>query len=139
MNHGSNVKKQMELVSEFSYILKPSPIGGIGVFATHDIPSGTLVFTAPFKFAIRKVKDVPAEFIKYCIFLSDEECMAPERFDRMEIGWYINHSDKPNIAKNAENKTVVVRDIKAGDEFVCDYNKLNEPDHLKESYYWPPK
>jgi SET domain-containing protein len=125
--------------TEFSFILKPSPIGGIGVFATHDIPAGKQAFSGQFSPRKMAIKDVHADFLKYCIFVNDEECLCPERFDRMEIGWFLNHSDKPNIAKNAEGLTIAVRDIKAGDEILCDYNQLNEPDHLKEAYYWQPK
>ena len=135
--------------SEFSFMLQPSPLGGIGVFATHDIPAGTHLFNQNFEIRTLKVKDVPAALLKYCIYISDEECLCPERFDRMEIGWYINHSSTPNIArknrvsnaeavKNIKERTVhAVRDIKAGDEILIDYNSLDEPEHMKEDYYKP--
>lgn len=128
-------------------MLKPSPLGGIGVFATHDIPAGTLLFNRDFELRTLKVKDIPKPLLPYCIYLNDEECLCPERFDRMEIGWYINHSSKPNIArrnkvsnaqavKDLKARTVhTTRDIKAGEEILIDYNSLNEPDHLKEAYY----
>ncbi|MGE3534843.1 MAG: SET domain-containing protein [Parachlamydiales bacterium] len=135
--------------SEFSFMLQPSPLGGVGVFATHDIPAGTLLFNQNFELRTMKVKDVPAALLKYCIYISDEECLCPERFDRMEIGWYINHSSTPNIArknrvsnaeavKNIKERTVhAVRDIKAGEEILIDYNCLDEPEHMKEDYYKP--
>lgn len=133
--------------SEFSFIVKPSPLGGVGVFATHDIPIGTQVFSPTISVKrILKVKDVPAELLKYCIYTNDEECIAPERFDRMEIGWYLNHSSTPNIAKKnllqhdqvsdrVQKPFFVIKEIKAGDEILIDYNYLNEPDHLKEDYF----
>ena len=134
--------------SEFSFILKPSTLGGIGVFATHDIPAGTQVLNLKQQLKrTLKIKDLPLSFIKYCIYISDEECICPERFDRMEIGWYINHSNTPNIAKaetitesNANNgikkhHIYTTKDIKAGDEVLIDYNYLNEPEHLKEDFY----
>lgn len=133
-------EKKMEW-TEFSFVLKPSSLGGIGVFAIHDIPVGTIKTSIHKKVTPRtmKVKEVPPELLKYCVYLSDEECHCPERFDRMEIGWYLNHSDYPNIAKNSNNETVVVRPIRAGDEVLLDYNQLNEPDHLKEAYYFNPE
>lgn len=94
-----------------------------------------------------KVKDVPTPLLQYCIYISDDECLCPERFDRMEIGWYINHSSTPNIAKknkvsnneavrNVKERIVhAIQDIKAGDEILIDYNHLDEPEHLKEDYY----
>lgn len=128
-------------------MLKPSPLGGIGVFATHDIPAGTLLFNQNFEIRTMQVKDIPKALLPYCIYLNDEECLCPERFDRMEIGWYINHSSKPNIArrnkvsnaqavKDLKARTVhAIRDIKAGEEIFIDYNSLDEPEHLKEAYY----
>lgn len=141
--------------SEFSFVLKPSPLGGVGVFATHDIPTGTLLFNQEINHTIRmlKIKDVPLEALKFCIFVNDEECLCPERFDRLEIGWYINHSDAPNVAQLHRTKFDVVKsvedlyrnrekyrfyaikDIKEGDEIVINYNELNEPEHLKEEFY----
>lgn len=133
--------------SEFSFMLKPSLLGGVGVFATHEIPKGTHLFNQDFNIRVLKVKDVPSSLLQYCIYVSDEECLCPERFDRMEIGWYINHSSTPNIARqsavsNAEavkdikKRTVhAIQDINAGDEILIDYNTLDEPEHLKECYY----
>jgi len=125
----------MTLWTEFSLILKPSPLGGIGVFLTHDYPAGMQIFSGKFSPRKMPIKMIPSEFLKYCIFLNDEECLCPERFDRMEIGWYLNHSDKPNIAKKPESYVVTLRDIKAGEEILMDYNQLNEPEHMKETFY----
>lgn len=130
-----NATKNSIESAEFSFILKPSSIAGIGVFATHDILEGTHLFKGNFFPRTMKIKNVPAAFVKYCIFLNNEECLCPERFDRMEIGWFINHSDTPNIVKIAEKTIIAVRDIKAGEEIFINYNQLNEPEHLKESYY----
>jgi SET domain-containing protein len=133
--------------SEFSFMVKPSRLGGVGVFAVHDIPAGTTVFRSDHNPRKLKINDIPEPFRQYCIYISDEECYGPERFDRMEIGWYINHSANPNIArKNAVsfNETIknptartmhALRDIKAGDEILIDYNDLDEPEHIKEDYY----
>lgn len=121
--------------TEFSCILKPSTISGIGVFAAHDIAKGAPVFTNKHPTRRMKISDVPPEFIKYCVYVSDDECIAPERFDRMTIGFYLNHSDTPNIKKISDTEAIAARDIKAGEELVMDYNQLNEPEHLKEEYY----
>lgn len=135
--------------SEFSFMLKPSPISGIGVFALHDIPAGTILCDIEFRLRILKAKGLPLELLQYCIYINDEECKCPDRFDRMEIGWFINHSSTPNIESKGivtneavNNNTYLIyapffaiKDIKAGDEILIDYNSLNEPEHLKENYY----
>lgn len=137
--------------SEFTFILEPSPLGGIGVFAAHDIPKGTILFRSDHNPRKLKVQEIPEPFRKYCVYVSDDECYGPERFDRMEIGWYINHSAKPNIGRksqvtleetvnNIEARAVhALRDIKAGDEILMDYNELGEPEYVKEDYYKPQK
>lgn len=133
--------------SEFFCVIKPSPLGGVGVFATCDIHKNTQLFTNPFKIRLLKSKDIPEEFIQYCARINDTDCLCPERFDRMEIGWYINHSFEPNIARKSVEYTAkeihrekarpfyAVRDIRAGEEILVDYTYLKEPEHLKEEFY----
>ena len=125
----------MKKWTEYTFILRPSSLGGIGVFATHDIPEGERVFSG--KTIPRKMRfaEIPEAFRKYCIYLNDDECLCPERFDRMEIGWYLNHSHHPNIMKHPDNYMVTLRVIKENEEILIDYNHLDEPEHLKEDYY----
>lgn len=133
--------------TEFSFVLKSSSIEGIGVFATHDIPAGATLLNNSFALRKLKTEDVPADLIKYCVYLNDQECLCPERFDRLETGWFINHSSTPNIARTRSEYTpdeinsnkprpfIAIKDIKAGEEILVDYNYLNEPEHLKENFY----
>lgn len=129
--------------SEFYFILKPSSLGGIGVFSVTDLPKNTIIFTSDFSPKIRLIKEVPEPFLKYCIYIDDKQCLSPERFDRMEMGWYINHSPNPNVIHDIpvtditfdRPKLIAVNDIKVGDEILINYNQLNEPEHLKEAYY----
>jgi hypothetical protein len=121
--------------TEFTFILKPSAIAGIGVFATHDLPAGIRIFSEASAARKMKISDVPSAFINYCPMVNDQECVCPEQFDRMEIRWYLNHSYQPNIKKIAEGHFVTMREIQAGEEILIDYNQFNEPEHLKEDYY----
>jgi hypothetical protein len=132
--------------SEFSFILKPSTIAGagVGVFAMHDINEGTPLFRAERNITrTLKTKDLPQEFAKYGIYEENGLCRVPERFDRMEIGWYINHSATPNIGirncpeRNGAARLYAIKNIKAGEEIVMDYNELGEPEESKEDYYKP--
>lgn len=131
--------------SEYTFILKPSTIpgAGVGIFATHDIQAGSYLSkknNSDDKIGDRKVKmkDVPSEFVKFCVYLNDHEGMIPERFDRLAIWSYLNHSFNPNIAllpNSADYYFYALRDIKAGEEIYMDYNELDEPEHLKDAYY----
>lgn len=124
-------------INEFSFILKPSTVSGVGVFATHDISKGTPLFIN-LSFKKRKVEDVPEEFHRFCIFINDYECYSPNRFDHMEIGWwYANHSNDSNIgySKDDKNTVIALKDIKKDEEIFLNYNELEEPQYLKEFYY----
>ena len=120
--------------TEFSAVLKPSAIQGVGVFTTHDIPKGTKVFS-DIKYRWYKLESIPVELRKYCHFVKEDEVLGPERFDRMEAEWFLNHSNDPNVAEIAADFWVAVKDIKTGEELLMDYNQLNELEHLKEPYY----
>lgn len=122
--------------SEFSAILKPSPISGIGVFAAQNMGISELVLP---KFSPReeKINNIPTEFLGYCIFLDEEKCLCPKEFDHMEIGWYLNHSKNPNVEKRADGNLYTIRAIEAGEEILIDYNQFEEPDHLKEFFVVP--
>lgn len=140
-------------LSEFSFELKPSPFGGIGVFATHDIPCGTEVFTGKFEARILKIEQIPPPLRKFCIYVNKQEAICPARFDRLELGWFVNHSFDPNVKADIIpsmlecadahqilhslqiRKNYTIKDIKTGDEIVIDYNTLGEPEHLKEDYF----
>jgi hypothetical protein len=141
LEKSGNESKGVDLVkwTEFSSVLKPSLVDDLGVFATHDIPSGTVLFAGR-KHKIRrlKIEDIPTELIKYCVNITNKECVCPERFDRMEIGWYINYSSTPNIAKKKRDDLLAmdeissefyaIKDIKAGDEILLDASYMTYED-----------
>ena len=65
----------------------------------------------------------------------------------MEVGWYLNHSAQPNMRiesyQDGQEEDCllyvinyhIIRDIKAGEEVLIDYNDLDEPEALKEDFY----
>ena len=121
--------------TEFSAILAPSPIEGIGVFATHDIEAGTPVMTGKCRNLKVPEEEIPFEFLKYCTDLHTGECLRPTRFDRIEIDWFLNHSFEPNVGVDSDDNYFAIRDIKAGEELLIDYNYLEEPEEEKDSFY----
>ncbi|MBP6869916.1 SET domain-containing protein [Candidatus Babeliales bacterium] len=128
----------MTQTTEFSFLLKTLPNGTISIFATHDISEGTSIFNEPFALRVMKTKDVPDAFKDYYLPLNNEECVCPEKFDRMEIGWYLNHSSNPNIEKRVErnyeniidflqaNSFYAIKNIKAGDEITMDLERVHK-------------
>ena len=124
--------------TEFSFVLKSTKYG-VGVFAVHDIKEGSYLRLFGDKnngcraFVIRDKKDVLKDFEHYCIDRG-EKLACPKDFGCMEIGWYLNHSKSPNAFHRNYNY-YALRDIKAGEEIVIDYNSLEEPEETKSDYY----
>ncbi|MBV8661278.1 MAG: SET domain-containing protein [Candidatus Dependentiae bacterium] len=125
--------------TEFSFIVKVRPDGEFGLFAAHDIAQGTQIFHEPFRLRIMKINDVPDAFKNFTLPLNDEECIVPERFDRLEIGWYMNiSSTHANVAKKLEgqyesllqifetNTFYAIRDIQAGEEILIDVEQVKK-------------
>lgn len=124
--------------TEFSFLLKPSAIAGVGVFAVHDISKGTYLRFNPKGGETRVVKlsEIPKEFLSHVDVISKEEGRAPLDFGHMWLAWYVNHSKTPNAVFNFEEKNFyAAADIKAGEEITVDYNALGEPEEMKAEYY----
>lgn len=137
MLSGMSHKDNTVQINEFSFILQPAESRGIGIFASHDIPAGTIIqfFPDGFQHRILNKKDIPKDFLKYCVAQDDEHYKCPQNFGRMEIVWYINHAASANIIRIRPGVCMTKKDIKKGEEITLNYNELNEPEHLKESYY----
>ncbi len=105
-------------------ILKPSPIDGIGVFTLTPLKKGDGVplFAADDSKVISRRENVrlPKAYSRYHVPDADEKWWGPVDYHRMSIGWYLNHSDEPNI--DASANFTALRGIKAGEELTIDYS-----------------
>jgi len=126
----------MNQTNEFSFRLKPSDIGGVGVFALHDIETDIPLALKPNEKVgiVRQREDIPDELIEYCIANQDGTYSCPPEFNHMHLVWYLNHSNQPN-AELREMSYYSIRPIKAGEEILIDYNILGEPEDKKEDFY----
>lgn len=115
---------------EFSFVLKPSSVKGIGVFATHGIKQGTYLLLFPIdqtrKFTHEQL-DADPRLKKFCQFYGVDtkrgSSVAPN-FGCMSVGWFINHSESPNADHDPDWDYFANRDIEAGEEIVIDYRVL---------------
>ncbi len=117
----------------FHFRLKPSGIAGagVGVFATADIPRGTYLRELFGADDVRTLTseefaalDLPAELKDNFPVRYDNECYLPRDFNRMSIGWFLNHSPDPNLAHDANHDYYALRDVAAGEELLIDYDLL---------------
>ena len=106
---------------EFSFLLKPSTIEGVGVFAAHNIKQGTRLRLFWAK-EMRVLKKVAPQFRRYGIKTGNLH-HYPQNFGRMSIGCYLNHSTQPN-AFHKDYIYYASRAIKKGEEILIDYGTL---------------
>lgn len=112
---------------QFSFVLKPSTIEGIGVFMVHGVRKGAPLRLFPRSEKVRRLKAIPKGkeyFERYCVE-AEGTLYAPEDFGRMSIGWFLNHSTRPN-AHHVNYRYFASRNIRAGEEVMIDYRTLEE-------------
>lgn len=84
-----------------SFILQPSIIHGVGVFAVKGFAVGDhlpLFAEGGDCVLLESLPEPP--FDEYCVETSDGRIMAPTDFTRMSVGWYMNNSETPSVTKN---------------------------------------
>jgi SET domain-containing protein len=113
-----------------TFELRASKIHGVGVFAVKRIKKGDhlpLFESDDFRFITpAKVSKtgIPIKlFRKYSIQFPDG-FSSPKNFNRMSIGWYLNHSEKPNSFCDEHYEYFSQRDIKKDEEITINYNEL---------------
>ena len=123
--------------TEFSGKLKPSTIpgAGVGVFTLHDIKAGTVIKFKDTEYRILQFDEIPDEFLGFVVGIDQKYCVCPLRFDHLGIDNYVNHSFEPNLTYDPLDHWVAIRDIKAGEELLEDYNRYGEPDDPDDSYF----
>lgn len=101
---------------------------GVGVLAIVDIPAHTLVFAGEDERAVwvrcRDVRALPPPLrALYEDFgmLDGAWLGVPRSFNRLSVGWYVNHSPRPNLVAGDDGRFRTLRRVRAGEELTADY------------------
>ncbi|HMO60557.1 MAG TPA: SET domain-containing protein-lysine N-methyltransferase [Ferruginibacter sp.] len=125
-----------ELANNTYVMLRPSPVDGIGVFAIRDIPKGCRnMFSPPGKdddwivvpkTAIENLPAASRHLVEtYCLFDADNYFVPKDGFKKMDLVYFLNHSDEPNTCSvNDGEYFETLRDIKAGEELLINYGDI---------------
>jgi hypothetical protein len=114
--------------------IQVSPSNGVGVFAIRDIPEGTRLFVGDIgETKLVSIEDVEAiaepeirrMYIDFCPVV-DGYFVAPADFNQITMGWYMNHSEEPNVAVLGDLQFVTSRFIARGEELVTDYTMYSD-------------
>jgi len=114
--------------------LKPSKIHGVGVFAIRDIPKGRYVFQGDDDEMVwvdasatnRLGKEVKKLYQDFCV-PRNGKYGCPRNFNLLTLAWYLNHSDKPNMAADKNYNFYSARKIRKGEELTVDYETYCDP------------
>jgi len=108
----------------------PSDVEGVGVFAAEDIKAGTLIW----RYAPDFDRLVPASWLETETptmqdFLQKYAYPAHNAPDMLVIeidnGRFMNHSLEPNTDFTKVVEGYATRNIRAGEEFVCNYTEFD--------------
>jgi uncharacterized protein len=116
--------------------LKPSKIHGVGVFAIRDIPKGVSLFADEAEQNIednwvdkKEVAKLDPEIQKlYADFspITDDKYNCPKSYDLITVGYYVNHSPRPNVVSNNGGSFTTLRKIKKGEEITADFRTYSD-------------
>ena len=114
--------------------LRPSPGRGVGVFAIRDIPLGINPFYADegdtVLVPLQRVHeiddpDLRSIYFDFCPLLSGD-FLAPTNFNLMSVGWYMNHSDRPNVTSDGGINFSTAEHIAKGDVLTLVYTTFSD-------------
>jgi hypothetical protein len=112
--------------------LKPSRYG-VGVFAIRDIPAGAEIFSGD----SNEMRDIDQRDIENCDRaikkMYEDFCVykggkwkGPTHLNNLTIGWYLNHSEVPNLRCDGEYNFFAIRQINDDEELTVDYTTYDD-------------
>jgi uncharacterized protein len=116
-----------------NFRLKASTINGagIGVFTTTYIKKGEKLSALFNENDTRWVSceeydkmNISPELKDNFAIQYDDGYSMPADFNYMSVGWYLNHSDNPNLHFNGEYEYFAARDIHPEEELFINYDHL---------------
>ena len=113
-----------------------SSIHGVGVRAIRDIPAGTAVFRGEServvwvsRAAVRRLPKALRQLYEDFAMAWDDRYGVPRTMNMLSVGWYLNHSNRPNVAADESGRFHSLRRIRKGEELTADYRTFTD-EHL---------
>ena len=117
--------------------LRPLKIEGVGVFAVRDIPEGTNIFKLTRKtkfiavnpklvFENQKINKEIKKMVKDFYVITKKKLYLPNfSLNEIDISFFLNRSDNPNVIDKDGEEFFALRDIKKGEELTVDYGNYS--------------
>ena len=110
-----------------------SRIHGVGVRAIRDIPVGTMVFRGEServvwvsRAAVRRLPAAIRQLYEDFGMVSGDQLGVPPTLNMLSVGWYLNHSDRPNVEADDDARFRTLRRIRKGEELTADYRTFTD-------------
>jgi SET domain-containing protein len=112
-----------------------SRIHGVGVLAIRDIPRGTRLFRGEDERVVwvrlTRIRRLPVELRRlYTDFgmAWGQRIGVPRTLNMLSVGWYLNHSARPNTRCDEDGRFHALRRIRKGEELTADYRTFSDDD-----------
>lgn len=112
--------------------LKASSIQGVGVFAVRDIPENINPFLGIpdqkwFRFSMDELGEIDKHIMEmiddFFVIEKDDTINIPEYgLNGMDMSFFVNHSDTPNLVTREGRYFFTARKIKKGEELTVGYD-----------------
>ena len=103
------------------------------MIAIRDIPAGTLVFCGESerivwvsRTRVRRLPKAIRDLYEDFAALSGAWLGVPPSLNRLSVGWYVNHADRPNLDAGDDGRFRALRRIRTGEELTADYRTFAE-------------
>ena len=110
-----------------------SRIHGVGVVAIRDIPAGTAIFRGEServvwvsRAAVRRLPRALRQLYVDFAMVWGDRFGVPRTMNMLSVGWYLNHSDRPNVAADESGRFHSLRRIRKGEELTADYRTFTD-------------
>ncbi len=107
---------------------------GVGVFAIREIPQATKLFVGDIGETVKilvsdvdRLEDAALRLMYYDFCPVKDSCfVAPVDFNQMAMGWYLNHSNDPNVKVEERLHFVTTQFIRVGEEVTANYTTYSQ-------------
>jgi SET domain-containing protein len=106
---------------------------GVGVLAIRDIPAGTMVFRGEServawvsRAAVRRLPTAIRQLYEDFGMVWGDRIGVPPTLNMLSVGWYVNHSDRPNVEADEDARFHTLRRIRKGEELTADYRTFTD-------------
>lgn len=110
-----------------------SRVHGVGVRAIRLIPAGTMVFHGEServvwvsRAAVRRLPAAIRQLYEDFGMVWGTRIGVPPTLNMLSVGWYVNHSVRPNVEADDDGRFRALRTIRKGEELTADYRTFTD-------------